>query len=233
MNILVTGVGFGTLGWCIAEDLKFRGHNVIRWGRDVEADYQVDLTKISEVVNGYMETQPTIDGIVNCAGANQMAEFESLSISDARELMELNLWGSVRMVQEFLPDLEHTEGFVCNIISNASHVPMTHSLAYNASKAALDIATKQMARELTPKSNITVFGISPVKIAGTRMSEYIDKTVPIMRGWSDKAAREYQLNSLLRKQEIPKQDVASFVGLLLSQPNVWRWLSGCVLPYGA
>ena len=46
-------------------------------------------------------------------------------------------------------------------------MPMTCSLAYNASKGAAHIMTLQLARELTKKHGITVFGIAPNKLKGT------------------------------------------------------------------
>jgi NAD(P)-dependent dehydrogenase (short-subunit alcohol dehydrogenase family) len=63
-------------------------------------------------------------------------------------VMAVNAKGIFLVTQALLSVLAATNGTVCNIISNASHVPMTNSLAYNASKAAAMMMTKQMAREL-------------------------------------------------------------------------------------
>ena len=102
-----------------------------------------------------------------------------------------------------LPELAKTRGTVLNIVSNASHMPMTTSLAYNASKGAAHIMTLQLARELTKKHGITVFGISPNKLRGTEMSKDIEDQVVKHRGWTKEYAEQYQLNALLAGCALP------------------------------
>ncbi|MCI0552902.1 MAG: SDR family NAD(P)-dependent oxidoreductase, partial [Anaerolineae bacterium] len=123
-------------------------------------------------------------------------------------------------------------GTILNIISNASHMPMTGSLAYNASKGAAAIMTKQLARELKKTHDITVFGISPNKLAGTDMSEYIDERVLKMRGWTEEQAKKYQLDALPAGEETDPLVLADFVAFLLSQKDRHKYLAGCIIPYG-
>ena len=112
-------------------------------------------------------------------------------------------------------------------------MPMTCSAAYNASKGAAHILTLQLARELTKKNGITVFGISPNKLQGTGMSREIEKQVLGTRGWTAEEAQRYQLAALVTGEETPPRMVAEFVGFLLSSKARHQYLSGCVLPYGA
>jgi NAD(P)-dependent dehydrogenase (short-subunit alcohol dehydrogenase family) len=93
--------------------------------------------------------------------------------------------------------------------------------------------TLQLARELTKKYGITVFGVSPNKLAGTGMSRAIEEQVMRVRGWTAEYARQYQLNALLTGEETPPQSVAEFVAYLLTDKAHHKFLSGCVLPYGA
>jgi NAD(P)-dependent dehydrogenase (short-subunit alcohol dehydrogenase family) len=129
--------------------------------------------------------------------------------------------------------LSKNEGTIVNIVSNAAHMPMTCSLAYNASKAAAHIMTLQLARELTKKHNITVFGIAPNKLSGTGMSDAIDEQVVATRGWSKEYAQEYQLNGLLTGEETPPTQLAEFMAYLLQSKQHHKYLTGCILPYGA
>lgn len=170
-----------------------------------------------------------VRGIVNCAGVNWLSRFEELSIERAKELSEVNIWAGVKLVQKFLDDLTNG-GWVCNIISNAASVPMTHSLAYNVSKAGFEMATRQMAHELTPTRGITIFGVSPVKLEGTAMSEYIDKQVMELRGWTRYEAKAYQAEKMLNRREVDPADCARFIAGLLPPSQD---LSGTVIPYGA
>jgi NAD(P)-dependent dehydrogenase (short-subunit alcohol dehydrogenase family) len=110
---------------------------------------------------------------------------------------------------------------------------MTNSLVYNASKGAAHIMTLQMARELTKRYGITVFGVSPARLAGTGMSRYIDDRVTGLRGWTKEQADEYQRAALVTGKEIPPSRCAEFITWLLSEKERHEHLSGCVIPYGA
>jgi meso-butanediol dehydrogenase/(S,S)-butanediol dehydrogenase/diacetyl reductase len=147
--------------------------------------------------------------------------------------MDINAKGIFMMTRWALPALAKSRGTIVNIVSNAAHIPMTCSLAYNASKGAAHIMTMQLARELTKKHGITVFGIAPNKLAGTEMSLDIEQQVVVQRGWTAEAARQYQLAALLPGEETPPARVAELVTWLLSQRDRHRFLSGTVIPYGA
>lgn len=185
-------------------------------------DYVDEITEHSE-----------IKVLINCAGINHLSWFEELSPPLWDDVMDTNAKAIYRTTKAFLPYLKESRGTILNIISNASHVPMTASLVYNASKAAAHMMTLQLAREFTKRYGITVFGISPAKMKDTRMSAFIDEMVPVIRGWSPEEARAYQLNSLVTGEEIDPSDVAEFIRFLLTHPQVSKNFSGCVIPYGA
>ena len=87
--------------------------------------------------------------------------------------------------------------------------------------------------ELKKSHSLTVFGISPNKLAGTNMSKYIDDRVPDLRGWTPEEARQYQLNALPAGEETNPEDLAEFIAFLLSTKSRHKYLNGCVIPYGA
>lgn len=257
MNIVVTGTGDRRgLGHRIATALRKHTTarvcgftlqpkvNSVQVGCEDYPEYQVDITDFTSVENGLaklhyqLETHgdPSdplrVDAIINCAGVNKIAMLEDFSIQDWDLVMNTNARGIFYMAKVFLEDLKITQGTICNIVSNASHMPMTSSLAYNASKGAAHIMTLQMARELTKRHGITVFGISPNKLAGTGMSEDIEKRVCETRGWTPEKAKEYQLASLLAGETDPNE-LACFVAYLFSSREAHKYLTGCVIPYGA
>jgi NAD(P)-dependent dehydrogenase (short-subunit alcohol dehydrogenase family) len=121
-------------------------------------------------------------------------------------------------------------GTVCNVISNASHMPMRMSLAYNASKAAAAMMTRQIARELGPA--VTVFGVSPNRLQGTPMSMEVDKQVSALRGWTWEETRQKQLEALPIGEETDPATLAEFIGFLLSNKRRHRYLHGAILEYG-
>jgi NAD(P)-dependent dehydrogenase (short-subunit alcohol dehydrogenase family) len=221
-DILVTGSGSG-LGRAIADELRLCGHNVIVYdlidGFDVRAP---DLHNIEE-----------LDVLINCAGVNIINWLENFTDADWDAVMDINAKGIFKMTQACLPMLIESKGTVVNICSNAAHMPMTCSLAYNASKAASHIMTLQLARELTKKYGITVFGIAPNKLKGTEMSNAIDEQVVATRGWTKEYAQEYQLKGLLTGEETPPEHVAEFLAFLLQNKSHHKYLTGTIIPYGA
>lgn len=224
-KILVTGAGAG-LGAAIATALIKDRHDVLLFDRKVKNDVRDPATT-------YGACPEDLDILINCAGVNITGWLEDVTEADWDAVMDINAKGIFKMTQWALPALAQNKGTVLNIVSNASHMPMTTSLAYNASKGAAHIMTLQLARELSKKHGITVFGISPNKLAGTEMSKDIEDQVVRHRGWTPEYAAQYQLNSLLAGAETDPAAVAEFIAFLLSTKARHQFLTGCIIPYGA
>lgn len=222
-NIIVTG-GDAGLGKEIVDFLNLDGHNVLSY--DIKQGYDV-LNPDPFLVGSFK-----VDVLINCAGINKINWLENVAEADWDAVMDVNVKGIFKMSQAFLPRLIERKGTIVNIVSNAAHMPMRCSAAYNASKGAALILTKQLARELTNKG-VTVFSVSPNKLAGTEMSNSIDQQVVQTRGWSLEEAQRYQLAGLLTGEETPPEAVAEFIAFLLQDKAHHRYLSGCDLPYGA
>jgi meso-butanediol dehydrogenase/(S,S)-butanediol dehydrogenase/diacetyl reductase len=224
-RILITGSKSG-LGAAMKLALCTAGHDVIDY--DIAEMYDVCLPQPT-----LCEQVGRLDVLVNNAGVNRINWLENFENWEWDHVMDVNAKGIFRMSKTLLPLLQASKGTILNIISNAAHMPMRCSLAYNASKAAAHIMTLQLARELTAKDGITVFGIAPNKLAGTGMSESIDQQVMATRGWSREKAQEYQLAGLLTGEETPPAKVAELVEFLLRSKENHKYLSGCIIPYGA
>lgn len=223
-KILVTGAGAG-LGKALCDALKRDDHIVFSFDRKQRHD-------VRDPLNTYGAPPKGLDVLVNCAGINKTAWLEDLPDQQWDEVLDVNAKGIFKMTQWALPELKKSRGTVLNIVSNASHMPMTTSLAYNASKGAAHIMTLQLARELTKRHGITVFGISPNKLRGTEMSKDIEDQVVALRGWTREYAEQYQINALLAGEETNPVQLAEFIAFLLSNKPRHKYLTGCVLPYG-
>ena len=221
-NILITVSGKG-LGKAMKDELEKQGHLVI--GYDINNGDDVTKAETASSIN--------VDVLINNAGVNLIDWLENFTEDMWDKVMDVNAKGIYMMSRACLPSLIKNKGTILNIVSNAAHMPMTCSLAYNASKGAAHIMTLQMARELTKKHGITVFGIAPNKLSGTGMSESIDEQVVKTRGWANDYARQYQLNGLLTGEETPPQRLAEFIAYLLQSKEHHKYLTGCILPYGA
>lgn len=231
-KIIITGAASG-LGRAIGTALAAAGHQV--WNFDIVNGPGYDVAKpdtnmIDRVIADDMHG---LDVLINCAGVNVINWLEQFTEEDWDKVMNVNAKGIFAMSKACLPHLIASKGTIVNIVSNAAHNPMTCSLAYNASKGAAHIMTLQLARELTKRHGITVFGIAPNKLAGTGMSDSIDEQVVATRGWTKEYAQQYQLNGLLAGQETPPLAIAGFLEYLLKEKDNHRFLTGTVLPYGA
>ena len=223
-NILVTG-GVAGLGREIVFALTLAGHNAFSF--DIKDGFDVRDPQ------GTWGDCPDVDVLINCAGINITNWLQNVTDKDWDDTMDINAKGIFKMTQWALPCLVQSQGTILNIVSNASHMPMTTSLAYNASKGAAHIMTLQLARELSKAHGITVFGISPNKLRGTNMSKDIEEQVMKHRGWTAEFAAQYQRNSLLAGVETEPSVLAEFIAFLLSSKQRHVFLSGCIIPYGA
>lgn len=226
MNIVVTG-GSSGLGAAIVEELCAGVNNIFDWSLNTGVN-----VCSSESLRVAVEKLPLkkIDVLINCAGVNGINYIPDVAEAEWDRLMDTNAKGIFLTTQSLLEHLR--DGTILNIVSNASHVPMTSSIAYNASKGAAAIMTKQMARELGKTHGICVFAISPNKLSGTGMSAYIDKKVCELRGWTPEEARKYQLASLPAGEETDPAVLAEFIAFLLSSKARHKYLAGCDIPYG-
>jgi len=173
-----------------------------------------------------------VDILINNAGHNYLNWFEKITEDNYINTMDTNVKGTFFVTQRFLPLLKEAKGTVLNIISNAAHKPMTCSSIYNASKGALEILTRQLARELTPKYGITVFGVSPNKIPQTKMSDYVDWIVPQLREWTLKYADQYEKKNIPCGSNTSKDIFTDFIVYLLMNKDRNKYLSGNILEYG-
>ena len=233
-NVVITGASSG-LGKAIAEKMQYQlpvGTNITNWS----LDRGVDVTDAASIQNIGLPMLPQSDGdlkidfLINCAGINHINFIPDLLEANWDAVMNTNAKGIFLTTKALLPWMKG--GTILNIVSNASHMPMTSSLAYNASKGAAEIMTKQMSRELIKTHNITVFGISPNKLKNTGMSAYIDNKVQELRGWTAEEARNYQLASLPAGTETDPETLAEFIAFILSSKERHRYFAGCIIPYG-
>lgn len=221
-RIVVTGSSSG-LGRCIANELGKYGHMILPFDKAHGADVRNPSVNRDFVEEG-------VDVLVNCAGIVRLKWLRDMVGDDWNVVMDVNAKGIYKMSKHLLPALTKSHGTILNIVSSAAHVPMRTSLAYNASKAAALMMTRQMARELAP--DITVFSVSPNRMKGTEMSRQVDEETSHLRGWDPHEVTNRQLAASLTGEETPPEVVAELIGFLLSSKERHRHLTGCDIPYG-
>jgi NAD(P)-dependent dehydrogenase (short-subunit alcohol dehydrogenase family) len=221
--------GLGSAVRCKFGDANhFTYNDIINWSQDQGVSLNVRASVERAAVRLKLD-HCIVTRIINCAGVNAIARFDAVSLEQAQRIYQTNALALPLVVQVLRKGGILAKGAViCNVISNAAHIPMSHSLMYNASKAAQEMITRQMARELKEYS---IFGVNPNKLAGTGMSAEIDGAVMKLRGWSRKQARAYQLAALPAGVETPPDSLAQFIVELMRGEH-HPYITGCIFPYG-
>jgi len=223
--IVITGASSG-LGRAIFDKMEADNHRLTNWPLNTG----VNITDFVSTQAAAKELPAKVDVLINCAGVNGIDFMPEVAEAEWDRIMDTNAKGIFLCSQALLPKLRG--GTILNIVSNAAHLAMTSSAAYCASKAAAWQLTRQMARELIKTHGITVFSVSPNKLAGTAMSHTIDRRVCALRGWTPEQAKKYQLDALPAGEETDVSTLAEFIAFLLSTKERHKYLNGCDIQYG-
>ncbi|MBU1336716.1 MAG: SDR family oxidoreductase [Alphaproteobacteria bacterium] len=108
----------------------------------------LDVTDAASIARTLEKAGP-IDALVNNAGAGMMAALEGISIQAARQLFELNTFGTMAMTQAVLPGFrKQGSGVIVNLSSAVTLKPLPMLSTYTASKAAVEAFSEDLALEL-------------------------------------------------------------------------------------
>jgi 3-oxoacyl-[acyl-carrier protein] reductase len=171
---IVTG-GTSGMGEATAQELVKRGWQVAVMARskphkeifsvlgDVAQD--ADCRRVAKAV---LDKWGRIDALVNNAGTTKFVrhdDLEGLSADDILGIFRVNLVGPWQMIRACVPALKASRGSIVNISSVASVLGTGSSVAYAASKAALETMSISLARALGPEIRVNVVAPGFVKTA--------------------------------------------------------------------
>jgi len=123
-------------------------------GLDVEV-VTLDVTDDASVAAACADVRARFGGVdvlVNNAGVGYEGAVETVPLDVARELMETNFWGAVRMTRAVLPGMrEQRSGVIVNVTSLAGRIPgAMYQGMYAASKHALGALSESLSSEVGP-----------------------------------------------------------------------------------
>jgi len=124
---------------------------------------QGDVSKHNDVVRLFQQTIKEYHGfdvLVNNAGIYEFALLDHFTEESYRRIFDINVLGILLTAQEAAKFLSGKGGSIINISSFASTRPEPYSVAYAASKGAVDSITRALSQELGPKK-IRVNAIQP------------------------------------------------------------------------
>lgn len=111
-----------------------------------------------------VETFGTVHLLCNNAGVGKYASFLDLTDQDRRWIMDINFWGTVHGIDEFLPVLQSNAdgGHIINTLSMMGFSGQVGTSAYAASKFAALGATESLQAELVANgSNVGCIAFCP------------------------------------------------------------------------
>lgn len=99
-----------------------------------------------------------LDGLVNNAGTTKQVDhrnLDGLSAEDFQRIYAVNVIGAYQMTRAAAPEMRKSGGgSVVNVSSIAGVLGVGSSIAYAASKGALNVMTKSLARALGPEIRV-------------------------------------------------------------------------------
>jgi 3-oxoacyl-[acyl-carrier protein] reductase len=208
MTWVVTG-GASGIGAQLVAELRGAGETVIVWDRDKldEPDFvQLDLTEPGGIEAAARRVTDPLHCFVHCAGNPSST---SIARDDAAERMrsafELHVVAFVRAVRALARPLAAAKGSVVAVGSAAGEVVYPGTLAYGASKAALQRTVQQLAVELAP-AGIRVNAVAPGAVATPMTAEY----------WADTERSASRLKYIPLGRQAQPDAVSSVIRFLAS-----------------
>lgn len=163
---LITGCSSG-IGKGIAKAVLESGNQAIVTARnkekvmDIVKDYpetalavSLDVCDQESIKNAVKEAYDkfgTIDVLVNNAGYGYRSAVEEGEIEAVQTLYQTNLFGPIELIKAVLPKMrEQKSGYILNVTSIAATRSAVGSGYYASSKAALELLTNGLMKELAP-----------------------------------------------------------------------------------
>jgi NAD(P)-dependent dehydrogenase (short-subunit alcohol dehydrogenase family) len=196
--ILITGGSTG-IGFETALLLAKEGHKVYATMRDIakasplEAEakkrgstltiLQLDVqneASISACISNILETESSIDILINNAGAGFIRTMEQASMEEIQQVMDVNFYGVIRCTKAVLPLMrKQKSGHIINISSVGGLVGQPVNEIYCAAKFALEGLTESIASYMKPYFGINVSLVEPGGVItefGNSLTRYFEET---------------------------------------------------------
>jgi 3-oxoacyl-[acyl-carrier protein] reductase len=222
---LITG-GSSGMGEATAKELAKRGwHVAIMFSKNrAEADrvagdinglaLQGDVAQDADcrrVAKTVLDKWGRIDALVNSAGTTKFvahADLDGLSAEDILGIFRINVVGPYQMIRACAGALKEARGCVVNISSVASLLGTGSSIAYAASKAALDTMTFSLARALGPEVRLNIVAPGFVRTPWQVAAHGADGATDLERRFAERAPL---------KAAAEPQDVAEAIAWLIER----------------
>jgi len=196
VNVAATYSGNADGAAAVVDTCKATGSDAIALQGDVAQD-QV----CRNIVNETLDRWGRVDILINNAGTTKAAnqsDLDALDAADFERIYSVNTIGTYQMVRAALPALKvHGHGSVVNTSSIAGLSGIGSSIAYAASKGALNTLTLSLARSLAPE--IRVNAVCPGFVDSEWWKQHDAETIEKLR---DRARRTTPLQRVVSSEDV-------------------------------
>ncbi len=157
-----------------------------------------------------------IDALIYCPGSINLKPFRGLKLSDFHHDMEVNYFGAVKTIKNYLPNLKEAKEASIVLFSTVAvqkGMPFHSSIA--GAKGAIEGLTRALAAELAP--NIRVNCVAP-SLTDTPLAEKLLRNEKQREG----AEQRHPLKAIGQAT-----DIAHMAAFLISDKA--RWMSGQII----
>jgi short-subunit dehydrogenase len=243
-TVLVTGASSG-IGRATAIYLAQNGYKVFGAARRFEKMQDLKVHGITPIaldvtheesmlatVEQILKATGRIDILVNNAGSGFYGSLEDVPMTDARHLMEVNLFGVARLTQLILPQMRKNKyGKIINISSIGGKVGLPLGVWYHSSKFAIEGMSDALRNEVKQfgidviviepggtKSEMTGIGTDYVKrVSGDTIYKELTKGIVKMYT-SMKGSEPLVIAKLIKKSIEAKHPKTRYVGGAMAKP---------------
>lgn len=208
-RVLIVGGNTG-IGAALNEQLLAEGVETILISRNQGGVDVLDDEPNFPVIDG------AIDALVYCPGSINLKPFRGLKISDFQHDMNVNYFGAVKTIKNYLPNLKESKDASIVLFSTVAvqkGMPFHSSIA--GAKGALEGLTRALAAELAP--GIRVNCVAP-SLTDTPLAEKLLRNEKQREG----AEQRHPLKAIGEAV-----DVAHMANFLISDKA--RWMSGQII----
>ncbi|MEJ6750931.1 MAG: SDR family oxidoreductase [Bacteroidia bacterium] len=208
-RVLIVGGNTG-IGAALNEQLLAEGVETILISRNQGGVDVLDDEPNFPVIDG------AIDALVYCPGSINLKPFRGLKISDFQHDMDVNYFGAVKTIKNYLPNLKESKDASIVLFSTVAvqkGMPFHSSIA--GAKGAVEGLTRALAAELAP--TIRVNCVAP-SLTDTPLAEKLLRNEKQREG----AEQRHPLKAIGAAV-----DVAHMANFLISDKA--RWMSGQII----
>lgn len=211
MNVLITGSSSG-IGEKTKELFIEKGYRVY----EIDKSINIDVCDRVNLEN-YIKKIGRLDIVINCAAIQDECPFENVDFDLWDKVINVNLTGYFNIIK--IASKYMNRGLIINVGSVHSNVPRLNKYSYDASKAGIEMLTKESALALASK-NIRVNCLS---IGACR--------TPMNDNFTDKQSEEVAKKKTALGIILEPIDVAKVI-LELCQ-DTFKYMTGSIVVYDA